>query len=146
MRTFADRIRHTILFELIALLLAAFGGSWITGHSVQEIGSLSLIFSALAMVWNLVYNWLFDLWDMKYRGMAHRGPGLRVVHAILFEAVLMTVGLFITAWWLNIGYIDALILDLGFSAFFLCYAYVFNWGYDQVFPIPGQSKEERAAT
>lgn len=146
MRTFADRIRHTILFELIALLLVAFGGSWITGHSVRDIGSLGLIFSALAMIWNLVYNWLFDFWDMTYRGMTHRGPGLRAVHALLFEAVLMTVGLFITAWWLNIGYIDALLLDLGFSAFFLCYAYVSNWGYDQLFPIPAQSEENRAAT
>ena len=92
MRTLKDRIRHTLLFEGIALTLIAIFGSWITGHSMQALGILSLMFSLLAMTWNLAYNWLFDLWDRKYRNMAPRGAGIRAVHALLFEAVLMTVG------------------------------------------------------
>ena len=62
------------------------------------------------------------------------------MHAILFEAVLMIVGLFLTAWWLSIGYLEAFLLDLGFSAFFLVYAYVYNWTYDVIFPVPGLTK------
>ncbi|MBE1283913.1 MAG: PACE efflux transporter [Rhodobacteraceae bacterium] len=136
MRTLKDRIRHTLLFEGIALGIVAVGGSWITGHSLEAIGLLSIMFSLLAMSWNFVFNWLFDQWDMKYRNMAPRGPGIRVVHAILFEAVLLTVGIFLTAWWLSIGYVETFLLDLGFSAFFLVYAYIYNWGYDVIFPVP----------
>ncbi|WP_299355151.1 PACE efflux transporter [uncultured Shimia sp.] len=136
MRTVKDRLRHTIMFEGIALGVVATGGAWLTGHSMAEIGSLGVMFSLLAMAWNFVFNWLFDHWDLKYRDMAPRGPGIRVVHAVLFEAFLVTVGIFLTAWWLTIGYWEAFLLDLGFSAFFLVYAYVFNWTYDVVFPAP----------
>ncbi len=139
MRTFFDRLRHTLLFEAIALSIVTVGGAWATGHSLFSIGTLGLIFSGLAMVWNLVYNWVFDLWDRAHRGMAPRGPGLRAVHATLFEAVLLFVGLFITAWWLGVSYWEALMLDLGFSAFFLVYAFCFNWTYDLVFPVPREA-------
>lgn len=136
MRTVKDRIRHTVMFEMIALVLVATFGAWITGHSVAAMGTLGVLFSLLAMAWNFAYNWMFDLWDRKYRGMARRGPGIRVIHAVLFEAFLITVGLFLTAWWLAISYWDAFILDLGMSAFILVYAYIFNWTYDVVFPVP----------
>ncbi len=137
MRTLKDRLRHTLLFEAIALSIVATVGAWITGHSMATFGSLGVAFSLLAMAWNFVFNWLFDLWDKRYRNMAPRGPGLRVMHAVLFEAFLLVVGIFVTAWWLDISYFDALILDIGLSAFFLIYAYVFNWAYDLLFPQPG---------
>ncbi|MDA7965434.1 PACE efflux transporter [Ruegeria sp.] len=136
MRSFGDRLRHTFMFEGIALVIVSVAGSAITGHSMESIGILSVMFSILAMVWNFVFNLLFDLWDRKYRNMAPRGVGIRSLHAILFEAVMLIAGIFLTAWWLSIGYLEALILDLGFSTFFLIYAYVFNWAYDQVFPVP----------
>lgn len=140
MRSFGDRLRHTFMFEGIALAIVSVAGSAITGHSIESIGILSVMFSILAMVWNFVFNLLFDLWDRKYRNMAPRGAGIRAIHAILFEAVMLVVGLFLTAWWLSISYLEALILDLGFSTFFLIYAYVFNWAYDQVFPVPAHEK------
>ncbi|SHJ55792.1 Uncharacterized membrane protein [Shimia gijangensis] len=144
MRTVRDRIRHTLMFEAIALFFVATVGAWVTGHSMAALGTLGVLFSLLAMAWNFVFNWLFDLWDRKYRGMAPRGAGIRVVHAVLFEAFLIIVGIFVTAWWLSISYLDALLLDLGFSAFFLVYAYVFNWSYDIVFPVPRGDRGEVA--
>lgn len=136
MRTFFDRLRHTLLFEGVALGIVAVGGGLLTGHGMVSFGTLGLIFSLVAMGWNLAFNWLFDLWDRACRGMAPRGFGLRVVHALLFEAVLLVGGLFITAWWLGVTYSEALVLDLGFSAFFVVYALGFNWAYDTVFPVP----------
>lgn len=135
MRTFKDRLRHTALFELIALFLVAFIGSWVVGKSPLEMGALSLMFSVLAMSWNFAFNWLFDQWDMKYRGGAKRTVGLRIVHAVLFEAALLFVGMFLVAWWLDMTLLHALVLDIGFSAFFLVYAFAYNWAYDIVFPI-----------
>ena len=138
MRTFKDRLRHTLLFELIALTLVAIFGAWITGHSSAEMGALGLIMSLLAMVWNLIYNWMFDQWDMKYRNMAPRGVKIRIIHALLFEGGLLIAGIFIVAWWLSITLLQALLLDLGFAAFFLVYTYVFNLAYDKIFPVPAQ--------
>jgi uncharacterized membrane protein len=136
MRTFKDRIRHTLLFEIIALGIVIVGGSWIMGRSPEIIGAMSLMFSALAMGWNLLFNWLFDLWDRKYRASAKRGFVIRAAHASLFELGMVIAGVFLVAWWLGVTYWHAFIIDIGFSAFFLFYAYGFNWAYDQIFPIP----------
>ena len=56
MRTVKDRIRHTFLFEAIALGIVSVGGSWITGHSLEAMGVLSLMFSLLAMSWKLHFQ------------------------------------------------------------------------------------------
>ncbi len=136
MRTLGDRIRHTVIFEAIALLLVAFVGSWIVGKSPEKMGAMSLMFSLMVMVWNLAYNYLFDLWDLKYRGGAKRGAGIRLVHAVLFEAGLLVAGVFLVAWWLDMTLLEALILDIGFALFFVGYAFVYNWVYDLVFPVP----------
>lgn len=141
MRTFKDRLRHTFMFEMLALALIMTFGSWITGHGIAVLGTFGLMMSLIAMAWNFVFNWLFDLWDRKYRGMMPRGPLIRAVHATLFEAFLLFVGLFLAAWWLTISYKEAFFLDIGFSAFFLVYAYAFNWGYDVVFPVSREEPE-----
>ena len=136
MRSFPDRLRHTLIFEAIALFLVAVPGGWLLERPMAIMGALSLMFSVLAMGWNLSYNWMFDLWDRKYRGMAKRGFRIRVVHAVLFEAGLVIAGLFLIAWWLDLTYIDAFLLDISLSAFFLVYAFCYNWAYDMVFPVP----------
>ena len=136
MRTFRDRLRHTLIFEAIALFLVAIPGGLILDRPIELMGALSLMFSVLAMAWNLVFNWGFDLWDRRYRAMAKRGFGIRAVHAVLFEAGLLFAGLFLIAWWLGMSYRDALLLDISLSAFFVVYAFAYNWGYDLVFPVP----------
>ena len=142
MRSLADRIRHTILFEVIAITLFALVGGWIFGLPVEVTGALGLMFSALAMAWNLLFNWLFDLWDRKYRGMAKRGFAVRAVHACLFELGLLIAGLFLIVWWLEVGYLEAFLIDISSSAFFLVYAFVYNWAYDQLFPPPRSAESD----
>jgi len=136
MRTFGDRIRHTITFEVIALLMVALVGSRIIGQSVEMMGVLSLMFSVLVMGWNMLYNWLFDLWDRKYRNSVKRGVVIRLAHAILFEAGLLIAGVYLIAWWLDMALLDALFLEIGFAVFFVAYALLFNWAYDLIFPVP----------
>jgi uncharacterized membrane protein len=102
---------------------------------VEIMGILSVMFSVLAMVWNFAYNWAFDVWYLKYRGVAQRGVSIRIIHAVLFEAVLVIAGLFLIALWLEISYTAAFLLDVSLSAFFLVYAFCYNWVYDIVFPV-----------
>ncbi|WP_417794552.1 PACE efflux transporter [Terasakiella pusilla] len=142
MRTLSDRIRHTMMFEIMAILLTTFLGGWITGLEMAEIGMLGVFFSLIAMTWNLIYNYLFDLWNNKYRDAQAKTVILRVIHASIFEVVLFVIGIFLTMWWLEVGLWYAIILDAGLSLFFLVYAFLFNWGYDIVFPIPQSTQEE----
>ncbi len=141
MRSLPDRIRHMVLFEFIAIVIAAVVGSMLLGYSMKEFGILSVMLSLLAMSWNLVFNWMFDHWYHGKFGYAKRTVKLRIAHAMLFEAGMLFLGVWIVMWWLGIGFWAAMMLDIGFSLFFLAYAFVFNWVYDVVFPVQKKATE-----
>lgn len=145
MRTTADRIRHAILFEIFGLLLITPLASFATGHGLGEIGVIAVVASLLAMVWNYVYNLGFDHGMVKFRGSVEKTVVIRVFHAIFFEAGLLIVMLPFIAWYLQISLLDALIMDIGIALFYLVYAYVYNWGYDRVFPIPALATAAKQA-
>ncbi len=142
MRTQSDRLRHTILFELIGLITVTPLASWLLDKDMAKVGVMSLFLSLTAMVCNYVYNLFFDYALLKMgRPLNHRPPMLRVLHAIMFEASLLTIAVPFVAWWLDMTLWQAFIADIGFALFFLLYAYVFNWAYDVVFPIPVEETE-----
>lgn len=142
MRTQADRLRHTILFELIGLITVTPLAAWLLDRDMALIGSMSIFISITPMCCNYVYNLAFDLALKKLgRPLNHRPPKLRVLHAVLFESSLILITIPVVAWWLDMTLWQAFIADVGFALFFLFYAYVFNWVYDTVFPIPVEEGE-----
>lgn len=139
MRKTADRIRHAVSFEIIGILLIVPLGSWAFSMEMHAIGVVAIVGATLATLWNYLYNLGFD-WLMQRRlGHTRKWPSLRVFHALLFEAGLLTVLLPFIAWYLQISLWTALVMDLGFAGFYLVYAFVYNWAYDVVFPIPEAS-------
>lgn len=136
MRTRNDRLRHAIGFELIGLLIAAPLASLATGIELSHMGPLAVLFSILATVWNYVYNIGFDQLLLKYQGHPHKSLFQRIVHACGFEGGFMALTLPVIAWWLDLALLAALSLNIGFVTFYLVYAFVYNWGYDKLFPIP----------
>lgn len=140
MRTTRDRIRHAICFEVIGLFAFTIFGMVVFGHSVDEMGVLAIVGATMAMAWNYLYNLAFDHAKLRLTGTVAKTVRVRVLHSILFELSLMLVLLPFIMWYLGLGPIEAIVLDAGYAMFFVCYAFVFNWGYDIVFPIPGQRK------
>ncbi|MEP2716136.1 PACE efflux transporter [Pseudophaeobacter sp.] len=139
MRSTADRIRHAVCFEVIGLLAVTPLGAWGFGMEMHAIGVVALVGATVATLWNYLFNLGFDRMMMRQVGHTRKWPLLRVLHAILFEVGLLAVLLPFIAWYLQIGLWTALIMDLGFAGFYLVYAFVYNWAYDLVFPIPVQS-------
>lgn len=137
MRTKADRLRHTLLFEIIGLLTCTPLAAWILDKGMMQIGSMSLAISLTAMVCNYLFNLAFDHALVKTgRPVNVRPPWMRCLHAVLFELSLLILTIPMVAWWLNMTLWQAFITDIGFVLFFLVYAYVFNWTYDRAFPMP----------
>ena len=56
-------------------------------------------------------------------------------HRIRYDGVLLDLTRY------EFGLLEALLLDLGFVLFYLVYAFIYNWSYDKVFPIPGQGAQ-----
>lgn len=142
MRSQADRLRHTLLFEGLALVTCTPLASWVLNEDISKIGSMAVFLSITAMVCNYLFNLAFDhVLKRLGRPVHHRPPRLRCIHAVLFEGSFLVVTVPVVAWWLEMGLWQAFMTDVGFACFFLLYAYVFNLGYDHVFPIPPESGE-----
>lgn len=142
MRSTADRIRHTISFEVIALALVIPLGAWVFHMPASDIGVVSVVSATIAMFWNHAYNLAFDHVLRWMTGSTQKSLALRIGHAVLFEAGILAALLPFIAYYLGIGLWQAFVMDIGFSAFYMAYAFVFNWAYDLVFPTPA---EEQAA-
>ncbi|AEI35622.1 hypothetical protein F7308_0695 [Francisella salina] len=99
-----------------------------------HIAGLAIIVSIIAMLWNLVYNYIFDIVENKTGGCrSKRGVIIRVLHAILFEAGLLIVTIPLVAYMLDMGLIEAVIVDIGFVIFYLVYAFVYNYIFDKIY-------------
>lgn len=136
MRTTTDRLRHAIGFEVIGLLLCIPLAVWGFGLNVHQAGPLTLGLSLAATVWNVAYNRLFDAGMARWLGRLEKTWWERVWHAIGFEAGLLVMTLPAIAWWLSVSLLEAFFVDLGLVVFYLVYAFVYNWAYDHVFPVP----------
>lgn len=144
MRGTWDRIRHTVGFELIGLLIFAPLGSWVFGYELHQMGVIAAVASLIAAIWNYLYNLMFDKAMVRLRGSVRKTTPIRVLHAILFEFGLLLVFLPSVAWYLQISLWDALIMDIAVAAFYIVYAFIYNWIYDTVFPIPEARRQATA--
>lgn len=129
-RSIKERVLHASLFEVIAVVVCAPLLAWAMGKSLAHMGALTLMFSAIAMLWNMLFNILFDA--AQRRMGFERGLWARVSHALLFEAGLILVLVPLAAWWLSISLLAAFFLDIGLILFFLPYTLGYNWAYDSL--------------
>lgn len=148
MRTSKDRIRHTLGFESIGLIIFIPLASQFFGYELQEMSIMAVVVSIIATLWNYIYNLAFDNLMLTFLGNTRKSLTIRLPHAFLFELGLILILLPIITGYLNIGYKEAFIMNLGMATFYLVYAFIYNLCYDQVFPVfkPDYSKEATTVT
>ena len=127
-KSLTERIIHAVSFEGLATLILAPTAAWLMQRSVVEMGGLSILLATLAMVWNLIYNALFDrIWPVS---RVIRTLKVRALHAIGFESGFIIIGVTAVALLLGVSLIQAFMLEIGFMLFFLPYTMLFNWVWD----------------
>ena len=135
-RTGRDRLRYSLLFELLLMAILAPLGAVIFERHVLDVGLLSVVLSLKAMLVNLIYNWLFDMWDVRAgRVPTERSLIGRILHAVGFECGLVITSLPIVIWWLGLTIIQALIMDVAITSIVVIYTILFSWCYDRAFPV-----------
>ncbi|HEY8361147.1 MAG TPA: PACE efflux transporter [Ramlibacter sp.] len=129
------KIVYVISFEVIAIALASTLLRLFSDSPVVTAGITAAASSAIAMAWNYVYNLLFEAWEAR---QARKGRSFlrRAVHAIGFEAGLVTILIPLFAWLLEVDLLTAALLNAVMIVFFLVYAFVFNLLFDRVFGLP----------
>lgn len=129
-KSLKERLFHAVLFELVAVIICAPVLAWLMNQPLSHMGAMTLMFSAIATLWNMLFNAGFD--RAQRRMGFSRTLSVRVLHASLFELGLIFLLVPLAAWWLSVSLLEAFILDIGLILFFLPYAIVFNWVYDVV--------------
>ncbi|MFT4162914.1 PACE efflux transporter [Shinella sp.] len=135
MRSFSDRVRHAVLFELIGLAIFTPGAALLFDQPMGHMGVIGIVSATAATIWNFVFNLAFDRTMLRLRGSVQKTMAIRVLHTGLFEAGLIVILIPFIAWYLGISLVTALLLDISVVAFYLVYAFVFNIAYDRAFPI-----------
>ena len=140
MRTARDRIRHAILFEVIGLALIIPLGTLLFGLPASDMGVIGVGSAFAATAWNYVYNLGFDHAMQRLAGHTRKSLPLRAAHAVLFKAGLLVILLPPIAWYLGMSLVQAFVMDVAIAAFCVAYAFVFNFAYDQTFPLQSWDK------
>jgi len=132
------RVTYVALYELIAIVAASLLLALVSGQGMAHSGVVAVAASAIAIVWNLGFNYVFERWEAR---QVVRGRSLRrrVAHAIGFEGGLGLLLVPLMAWWFDVTLLQALWMDLGLLLFFLGYTFVFSWCFDRVFGLPASA-------
>jgi uncharacterized membrane protein len=133
------KIVYVSLYEAFAIVAATLGLAGMSGNGLQDAGIVAVATSAIAIVWNLVFNTLFERWEAR-QAVRGRSVARRVAHAIGFEGGLTVFFVPLMAWWFDTTWLHALWMDLGLLVFFLVYTFVFSWVFDRVFGLPAAAQ------
>lgn len=133
------KIVFVSLYELFAIAFSSAGLALLSDSGLGHASVAAVAASVIAVVWNLVYNTLFERWEAR---QATKGRSVlrRVAHAVGFEGGLVITLVPLFAWWLEISLWQAFVLDLGLIVFFLIYTFVFNLAFDRVFGLPSSAE------
>ncbi|UXX84031.1 PACE efflux transporter [Roseovarius pelagicus] len=138
LRSGRDRLRYTVIFELLLMAMLIPAGAVFFDKPMMDIGVLGAMLSVKAMLLNLVYNWAFDQLDARAgRVSSARSHWGRILHALGFEVSLTITSLPIYVLWLQVSVVDALMADIVITSFVVGYTYVFTLIYDKAFPLVG---------
>ena len=138
------RVVYVTLFELFAIVATSFGLAAMTGESAASSSFIAVVTSVIAVVWNVVWNGLFERWEAR---QTQRGRGLwrRIAHALGMEGGLVVLLVPLFAWWFKVSLWQAFLMDVGLLLFFLVYTFAFNWAFDRIFGLPASAQPQAMA-
>ncbi|RJT50943.1 PACE efflux transporter [Rahnella variigena] len=126
----AERIFHAVLFELLGNVVIAIFISTVLKVSLLQSGKLSVISAITATIWNYIFNKIFDA--IQRRFAFERNFTVRILHAVIFEIVLVLSLTPVAMFLLDLSLAKAFMVEIGLIFVFLPYTLVFNWTYDYI--------------
>ena len=127
-----ERVFQVVFFEVCMLAIMVPLSAIITGFSAGKMITVSVALSIFAMLWNYIYNIIFD--KLMGENRIDRSIMVRGFHACGFELGMVIITLPVLAWYLKISWLAAITLEAGFLIFILVYTFTFNWLYDRYQP------------
>lgn len=132
------RVLYVTLFEIFAVMLTTLILVVLSGGDTHQSLILAIIIASTAVVWNFIYNTLFEYWERR-KQIKNRTFIIRSIHAIGFEGGLTLVCLPLYMIWYGVGIWMALTMEISLTLAFLVYTFLFTLGFDNVFTLPHQT-------
>lgn len=133
------KIVYAVSFEALGTLFGA-GYLWLLSDaSAGSSLALSTLTATIALCWSYAFNTIFEAWEAR-QAVKGRSLRRRTAHAVLFEGGLVLICIPVMAWWLQVGYLEALGYEAGLIAIFMIYTYLFTWGFDRIFGLPASAR------
>ena len=133
------RLLYTVSFEIFGIAIAGLGLMVLSGKALIDTGIVALLSSLVAVMWNFVFNTLFEFWETR-QTVKGRSFKRRTVHALGFELGLTLLLAPLLAWWLTLPLWDAFLYDLTLVIFFVAYTFLFNLIFDHLFGLPASAR------
>lgn len=129
------RVIYVSTYEIIGLGISSLGLALLSGTQLTHTGPLSFLITTIAVSWNFIYNLIFEAWE-KRQTLRQRTVKRRVAHAIGFQLTLVVFLIPLIAWWMNISFLEAFLLDAALIVIIPIYTFIFNWSFDRLFGVP----------
>lgn len=142
MRAMKRRVTYVFFYEVLSFLICAMILAVLSGSTISHTGPLSLLIAVIAVSVNFFYNYAFEWWEKRQHSKT-RTIFRRVVHAIGFQAVLVTILIPLIAWWMQISLVKAFLLDFSLMIIIPCYTFVYNYFFDHLFGLPSHLLETK---
>ncbi|UOB52489.1 PACE efflux transporter [Acinetobacter junii] len=137
------RVTYVFFYEVLSFLICAMILAVLSGSTISHTGPLSLLIAVIAVSVNFIYNYAFEWWEKRQHSKT-RTIFRRVVHAIGFQVVLVTILIPLIAWWMQISLVKAFLLDFSLMIIIPCYTFVYNYFFDHLFGLPSHLLETKS--
>ena len=135
------RLVYVTIFEIIAIISSTYVLMWLSDSDASESLPVAVMVSLVAVVWNFIFNTLFEAWERRNE-VQERTVLIRSVHAIGFEGGLVLICLPLYMLWYDVGVYKAFTMELALLLFFLVYTFVFTLLFDKIFTLPQHYKSK----
>lgn len=131
LRTPVARILHTMTFELFIVVLLTPVMPILTSKASAITGGLAVVTFLWVMILNYLFNFTFDQLLLRLgKPIYERGFGVRVVHALLFEAVLLLFAVPTVMVMIGFSFGEALELGIVVAPLVMAITFIYNWVFD----------------
>ncbi|MFG0496532.1 PACE efflux transporter [Pseudomonas sp. YQ_13] len=139
------RVFYVSFYECFAIAFSSFILAYLAGGKPIESTPVAICISVIATTWNFVYNTAFEYWESRQLIKA-RSLLRRATQAIGFEVGLICFIIPVYMWWYQIGFYNAIRMEIAILVFFLVYSFSFSWLFDRLFGLPVSARSLTASS
>ena len=135
MRSKLNWFRHAFAYECGAIVLRTLCTLAVADTALGSASAFSLFSSFTVFFLTLTHTKVFDYFLWRSTGSLVKAGKIRLLHCVSYELAGAALSIPLTLWLLDFNLTQALWREALMFIVFLLYTYLYNYGYDRLFPV-----------